>query len=160
MPRHPFVAFIKGRLPVSHGRFLVRRSLIERFPYPEDMRGQEDIPVYALMLANGRAAFSQEPSVCIHHHAGSLRRSVEGAVASEGRLTEKIFDYPELPAQYRRWRRWYLSRQYLSIFRVLAKAGDERAGVYFCRAIRTAPFRWQWLKRLGKYLRWKLRGKA
>lgn len=164
MPERPpgdaFVAFLKGRLPISHGRFLVARKLMQRFPYPEDMRGQEDIPVYALMLANARIALSPTPSVRIYHHAGSLRRSVDNAVAGEGMLTEKIFSHPGLPGRYQRWRKWHLARQQLSIFRVLAKAGDPRAGRYFFRALRMAPLGSRWWSRLGKYLRWRLRGRA
>ena len=155
-----FHRFLDGQVPVSHGRFIVRRTLMQRVPYPESIRGQEDLPVYALLLALGQVTSCAAVTVRIHHHAGSLRRNTANMIANEDAVVTAIFDHPELPQAAQRWRRPFHARRVFSIFRALAKRGDPRAGTFFWHGFRLAPFSRRWWKQLPLYLRWRLRPPA
>lgn len=154
-----FPRFLDGRVPISHGRFIVRTELLRRFPYPESIRGQEDLPVYALLLAFARVAVCPAPTVRIHHHAGSLRRNTHQVVNNEEAVVRAIFDHPDLPPRYQSLRRAFHARRLMSIFRTLAKARAPEAGAFFWRAFRMMPFSRRWWRQLPKYLRWRLAGK-
>ena len=153
-----FRRFLDGEVPVSHGRFIARRELLLRIPYPETIRGQEDLPVYALMLALGSVVSCPAVTVRIHHHAASLRRNTAHMVANEEAVVAAIFDHPDLPAEDRKRRQQFHARRLFSIFRALAKRNDPQAGTYFWRGFRLAPFSRRWWRQLPRYLRWRFAG--
>ncbi len=152
-----FDHFMNKRASLSHGRFLVRRSLIQRIPYPEHIRGTEDLVVYAHLFALAKIDYIDKAVVKIHHHADSLRHNSTNARENGLAIVDLIFSDKILPPTYMHYRKPYISRRCLSIFRTLYRAGDyHHAETYYKKAIANewrSLFKLTYLK---KYLKMKL----
>lgn len=125
-------------LAVSHGAIAARRNLAEDRPYPEALRGREDIPVWANWLARGCIRTIDTPLVRIHKSSASLRHTVKSNEALEHLLAEEIFRC--LPEDCQRLRKPYRARRCLSLCRAALRAGEyDAARRHLMDAICTAP---------------------
>lgn len=123
------------RLGMSHGATVARRDLIEGRPYPEELRGGEDIPVFAHLFAHGEFAMIDKPLARIHKHADSLRHLRPDSGAHAMLLVNEVFR--SLPAACAGMRGSYAARRYLSLFRTALRSGDRSlAQGYFRTAMR------------------------
>lgn len=123
---------LRKRLGMGHGATVVRRDLISRRPYPEKLRGGEDIPVFAFLFAHGEFAMLDRPLVRIYKHHDSLRHA--RAEADEQKiktLVEEVF--AGLPETCRKLLDAYAARGYLSLSRIALRSGDTAAAGRYWR---------------------------
>lgn len=126
---------LRKKIGMGHGSTIVRRELIARRPYPESLRGGEDIPVFAHLFAQGEFGTIAQPLVRIHKHADSLRHLARDSDGRMALLIDEIFR--GLPASCERIRGAYAARRYLSLFRIALRQGAyRRAGRHWREAVR------------------------
>lgn len=147
---------LRRTLSISHGACIYRRSVFQHRPYVETLHQSEDIPVFAYMLVMSRVVCIDQPTVRVHKHAGSLRRSsvAEGA-ADE--LVEAVFAC--LPEECRVLRKPYRAQRDLSVFRRMYQAREwQKARKLYCQAFSRGPrqaLRWAYLSKFMRLmLRW------
>jgi glycosyltransferase involved in cell wall biosynthesis len=123
------------RIGMGHGSTAMRRDLIEQRGYPENLKGSEDIPVFAHLFAWGTFAIADHPLVLIHKHRDSLRHFKPASDERATVLVEEIFG--GLPEACQKFRAPYVARRYLSLCRIALRAGDVVAAKkYFRQAIK------------------------
>ncbi|MBM3392171.1 MAG: glycosyltransferase family 2 protein [Betaproteobacteria bacterium] len=137
LPSDPYTRLgdylLRKNVGMSHGSTVARRDLILQHPYPERLRGREDIPVFAHLFVNGEFVFTDHPMVRIHKHQDSLRHVTHVSDAQTVALVDEIFS--GMPASCQSLRNAYAARRYLSLVRIALRAGDAAAAwQYWCRA--------------------------
>ncbi len=143
------------RISISHSCSLFRRDLLLRRPYPENLRGGEDVAVFAHLLISAPVAVSKQALARIYKHADSLRHNRDNEEERALTMTSEIF--AGLPAECQSLRERYAARRYLSLFRRAQLAGDSADARRFYRcAWRLSPLqalRWQNLRRALRLLK-------
>ncbi len=136
------------RISISHSCSLFRRDLLLQRPYPENLRGGEDVAVFAYLLVSAPVAVTQEALARIHKHADSLRHNREDDEQRAFAMVSAVF--AGLPAECQSLRKRYQAQRYLSMFGTALRAGDRATArrCYRC-AFRLSP--WQAL--CGRHLR-------
>lgn len=123
------------RIGMGHGSTAMRRDLIGQRGYPENLKGSEDIPVFAHLFAWGAFAIADHPLVRIHKHHDSLRHFKPASDERATVLVDEIFG--GLPEACRKYRGPYAARRYLSLCRIALRAGDVVAArEYFRQAVK------------------------
>lgn len=126
VPESPFLRvrryLLEKRIAIAHGSSLFRRDLLMQCPYPESLRGGEDIAVFAYLLANARVVLINELLVRIHKHADSLRHVRQDAAGYVAKMTQEVF--ARLPDECQSLRTRYEAQRYLSLFRSASLVGD------------------------------------
>lgn len=126
---------LEKRIAISHGSSLFRRDLLLQRPYPEELRGGEDIPVFAFMLVNARVALVNEPLVRIYKHADSLRHSRQDNAEYVAKMTREVF--VSLPAECQSLRTRYEAQRHLSLFRAALLENDkDSAWKFYKKSVR------------------------
>lgn len=120
---------LEKRISIGHGSSLFHRDLLLQRPYPESLRGGEDIAVFAFMLANSRVALVNEPLVRIYKHADSLRHVRQDDAEYVTRMTREVFS--SLPDECQSLRARYEAQRYLSLFRAAMLANDKNKALNF-----------------------------
>lgn len=144
---------LKKKIRVLHGCSLFRKTLLGQRPYPESLRQNEDLPVFAYMVAHARTQLVRQPLAEIFKHSGSLRHDVsQTRKASPERIAELVFE--GLPSECRSLRKAYETQRLLSAFRSIYRAGDYHTAKQYYHA----AFGRNWLQALrwsylSKYLR-------
>ena len=137
------------RVSISHGCSLFRRDLLLRRPYPENLRGGEDVAVFTYVLVSAPVAVTREPLARIHKHADSLRHNRENAEQRALLMVSEVF--ASLPAECQVLRQDYQAQRYLSLFRAALLADDPTAALRFYRcAWQLSPLqalRWRYLNK-------------
>ncbi|HMM54235.1 MAG TPA: glycosyltransferase family 2 protein [Candidatus Desulfobacillus sp.] len=154
---------LRKKIGMGHGSTVVRRELIARRPYPESLRGSEDIPVFARLFVEGEIATIARPLVRIHKHADSLRHLRPDSEARVAMLTDEIFR--GLPASCGSLRGAYAARRSLSLFRIALRQGETGRAFRLLRGavrqdVRQAFDPRQIRKNLAAALAWLLRRRA
>lgn len=143
---------LEKRIAIAHGSSLFRRDLLLQRPYPESLRGGEDIAVFAYALAFGRVVTIGEPLARVHKHANSLRRAPRDDDEYIARMTHEVFDC--LPAECQALRKRFQGQRYLSLFRTAFLMGDaDRAFQYYQEAMRVnlrQALKWDYVRKLFK----------
>jgi glycosyltransferase involved in cell wall biosynthesis len=146
-----FIDYLRKRFTLAHGAHIVKRSVFEKFNYPESIRGREDIIFFAQILANYKAATINEATVKINTHANSLRHQFEqhhGSLA----IASTLFDSKKLPKNCMKYQSEFTSQLCLSFFRSYYSIGNKRvAKQWYWRAVKanfTAIFQWKYLRKL------------
>lgn len=131
---------LRRRLGMSHGATIVRRDLLSRRPYPERLRGGEDIPVFAYLFAHGEFAMIERPLARIYKHHDSLRHARASTDEQKAKaLVEEVF--AGLPQACQKLRDAYAARGYLSLSRIALRSGDTAAaGTYWREAAKRDVF--------------------
>ncbi len=129
---------LEKRISISHGCSLFRRDLLLQRPYPESLRGGEDIAVFAHLLVSAPVAVTTEPLARIHKHADSLRHNRDNEEERALAMVSEVFS--GLPAECQSLRTRYQAQRYLSLFRAALRAGDRpTARRYYAAAWRLSP---------------------
>ena len=143
---------LEKRVSISHGCSLFRRDLLLQRPYPENLRGGEDVAVFAHLLVSAPVVVTCEPLARIHKHPDSLRHQRDGEEERARAMVSEVF--AGLPPECQSLRRRYQAQRYLSLFRTALLAGEHSAARHYYRdAFRLSP--WQALR--GRHLRKALR---
>lgn len=149
-----FRDYLRSRISMSHGRFIVRRTAFDKIQYPANFRCSEDISVFAQLLATCEGVGIDEPVAEIFHHGDSLRNNPKLLIGIGLNVVDAVFNPLLIPAELFKYRSGFLVRRCLSIFRTLYRAGEyEQARKYYSRAVKESIFavlRWSYL---SKYLR-------
>lgn len=126
---------LRKKIGMGHGSTVVRRELIARRPYPESLRGGEDIPVFAHLFVQGEFGTIAQSLVRVHKHADSLRHFRPDSDERTIMLVNEIFR--GLPTPCNKIRGAYAACRYLSLFRIALRQGKHRsAGRYLREAAR------------------------
>ncbi len=134
---------LEKRVSISHGCSLFRRDLLLQRPYPEHLRGGEDVAVFAHLLVSAPVAVTRAPLARIHKHADSLRHNRDNEEARALAMVCEVF--AGLPPECHSLRRRYQAQRYLSLFRTALLAGECSTARHFYRcAFRLSP--WQALR--------------
>jgi glycosyltransferase involved in cell wall biosynthesis len=152
-----FKAFLDKKIPICHGKFIVRKSIFDRIKYPEFLRSNEDLSVFAQLIATCDIVTVDAAIVQIYHHSDSLRHNHEFVEKAGLSVVDAVFDRNLLPPEFFKCRPAFYIQRCHSIFRTLYKAGNyKEAERYFNMAVSQsflALFKWKYL---SKYLRMKL----
>jgi len=142
------------RVSIAHGCSLFRRDLLLQRPYPEELRGGEDVAVFAYLLVSAPVAVTRAPLARIHKHADSLRHNRENAEQRALLMVSEVF--ASLPAECQALRIDYQAQRYLSLFRTALLADDRPAALRFYRcAWHLSPLqalRWRYLNKAMRTL--------
>ncbi|MCM2265310.1 MAG: glycosyltransferase [Desulfuromonadales bacterium] len=114
---------LEKRIAIAHGSSLFRRELLLQRPYPENLRGGEDVAVFAFVLVNARVALVNKPLARIYKHSDSLRHVRHDDAGYVARMTHEVF--AGLPEACQSLRTRYEAQRYLSLFRAALLAGDR-----------------------------------
>lgn len=145
---------LEKRVSISHGCSLFRRDLLLRRPYPEELRGGEDVAVFAHLLVSAPVAVTHEPLARIHKHPDSLRHNRENAEQRALLMVSEVF--ASLPTECQALRIDYEAQRYLSLFRAALSAYDRSAALRcYRRAWQLSPrqaLRWRYLNKAIRVL--------
>jgi hypothetical protein len=143
---------LEKRVSISHSCSLFRRDLLLQRPYPENLRGGEDVAVFAYLLTRAPAAVTKEPLARIHKHADSLRHDRANEEERAFVMVSEVF--AGLPAECQLLRRRYEAQRYLSLFRTALLAGERStARRYYQCALRLSPLQALRARHLRKAVR-------
>jgi len=147
---------ISKRTTISHGCSVFRKALVEKRPYPENLRQAEDIPVFAYMLVVSRVQLINQPLVIINKHPDSLRHhtGLSRSISAKD-FTRLVF--AELPEECQSLKQRYEAQRNLSLFRSSYIGKQyQSADSFYREAFNISPMqalKWTYLK---KYLRMRL----
>lgn len=146
-----FIAYLDKTIPIMHGALVVKRTLIQRYPYPENLSHAEDIPVFAWLIANTNPQVITDVLVHIHKHANSRRHNSSAAIEAGMQLVDIMFDSKYLASEYLAYKDWYKAYRMSSLFRTCYGANDYRqAKALYANLLKLSPRR---------ALRWKILSK-
>lgn len=153
--RDNFVRYLRRQLgDICHGSSIIRREVFKRLKYPEAIHHNEDVVLFAKLLATTRCHSFPDPVVAVHKHPDSLRHNVQGVLHAGLRAVDNLFDVEVLPQRLMTFKAEFLSRHYLMQFRALYLAGEyAEARKRYRLAIRSFPKNLLKLSSLSKYLR-------
>jgi len=136
-----FLAYlIEKSLAVSNGAIFFHQEVLEKIKFPEQVKNSEDIPVFALALANYPCIALSESLVKVHKHKGSLRNQIALAEKTGLAIVPLVFDSELLPQGLQQYREPFLVQRLLSLFRTFYLAGEYRkARQYYRQAIAIKP---------------------
>jgi len=159
-PEADFRRFWRGDgVGPTHGAVLMRRTLALRLGYPESIRNNEDVVLFAQMLALGRTRALPDLLAVKYRQPASLRHDVEALRAASTRVPDLLFDPALLPSALLAERAAFEADRQLACFRALSRAGRERqARAHFHTALRLAPSAALRPGTLFRYLRSWVRG--
>lgn len=137
------------RIAIGHGSMVASRALLEARLYPEHLRCNEDVPVFAYLLSRGRVACLAQVLVRIYKHPDSLRHQLAADQEMDLQLVDEVF--AGLPENCRDLRRRYAAQRSLSLFRSACLVGKVVAARgYYRRALGLdlrQALRWAYLKK-------------
>lgn len=159
-PLRDFQHFLRGRgVGPTHGALLMRRELAARLGYPPSIRNNEDVVLFAQMLALGRSRSLPAVLATKYRRAASLRHDTDALLQAGDQVAALLFDPARLPAAFLAERPAFEADRHLLSFRMLTRAGRQReARRHFHRALRLDPGAALRPKSLFKYLRSLWRG--
>ena len=132
-----FKLYINKKIRISHGSFLVKKDLLMRSLYPENMRCLEDQSVFAHLLALAKPISIDVSVVERYHHDNSLRNNIPALIDAGEKVVNAIFDEGVIPQSYMKYKKSYAVSRYLSVFRRLYDQGmHEESLVYFWKALK------------------------
>jgi glycosyltransferase involved in cell wall biosynthesis len=141
-------------ISIVHGAALFRKDVLAGRLYPEQLRGTEDLAVFAYMLVAAPVAVIREPLVKSYRHPESLRnlRSNEGALIDN--LVAEVFC--KLPSSCQSLKKQFRAQRYLSLFRLALMEEKKSAALsFYMKALKTSArqaLRWDYLRRVPKLL--------
>ncbi|WP_225607726.1 MULTISPECIES: glycosyltransferase family 2 protein [unclassified Pseudomonas] len=122
------------RIAIGHGYMVASRRMLQTRWYPEHFRCNEDVPVFAYLLAHGQVASVPFALARIHKHPGSLRHQLAADQEMDLQLVDEVF--MGLPENCLDLRSRYCAQRSLSLFRSACLAGKrDAARGYYRRAL-------------------------
>lgn len=162
-PLADFRRFLYGQgVGPTHGAVLMRRELAARLAYPETIRNNEDVVLFAQMLALGRTRSLSDLLAVKYRQPASLRNDVDALCTASERIAALLFDARRLAPVFLTERAAFAADRQLMCFRMLGRAGRQReARHHFHTALRLSPQATLRPGLLFKYLRsWARRQRA
>lgn len=130
---------IDKKLTMSNGSVFIRTGSISEYRFP-NLRNSEDIPFFALLLANLNVSSIDAKTAIIHKHSESLRHNTEYANSISDTLVAQVFDNPNIPLWAQRYKKQYHANRCLSLFRTFYKAEIYNNSLkYYIEAFRLNP---------------------
>lgn len=159
-PLRDFQDFLQGHgVGPTHGALLMRRELAARLGYPPSIRNNEDVVLFAQMLALGRSRSLPAVLATKYRRAASLRHDTDALLQAGDQIAALLFDPARLPAAFLAERPAFEADRHLQSFRMLTRAGrQQEARRHFHQALRLDPGAALRPKSLFKYLRSLWRG--
>lgn len=149
-----FLAYVKGELRLANGSTVMAREIFKDLRYPEDLRQSEDVPVFAMALANYSATSIPAVLAKIYKSPTSLRHDYQKTCAVGIKPVKYLFESEFLPKQLKIYYSIVLSRRYLSMSRSAWLANEPTSCIeFFHRAIKEAPLACLQWTYFGKYLK-------
>lgn len=150
-----FVDYIDGKISVSNGASVFRRSFFSRVKYNEALRQIEDVPVFAKALTMSYCYRCDFAFAKIFKHDDSLRNNLGLAKKTNIELlADDLFDANYLPPSLIKYKKRFYGNRCLSLFRRLYKAKQyQSARTYFYKAFFIVPVRALSWRYLSKYIR-------
>lgn len=146
-----FSLFLQKRIRLSHGRFLAKKELLLKSPYPEHLKCMEDQSVFSHLLALGNTINIDHQVVQINHHDKSLRNSTDALLTSGTKVVDAVFNKHIIPEHLFGYRKEFYVDRCLSIFRRLVQQGKHREALgYYHKAIKknwVQALKFRYLKR-------------
>lgn len=136
-----FRAYLEKSLNISNGACAMQRPLFQTIRYIEGLRNNEDMPVFARILANFPITATRESITVIHKHADSWRHNLASVLeVGLSRLETAIFDASDLPVWAEKYRRSFRARRALFLVREAAKGRHKNLIRHFyLLALRADP---------------------
>ena len=151
-PHQRFQDYLHKRLNISNGAVAMHRKLFKSLRFP-DLKQTEDIPVFAAALTLADAIGLPQATTKIHKHSDSRRHNIDQALATGQSLINEIFDTGRLTEEYQKYRKPYIARRAMSMFRICYKNNNfSLARKYFHQAIKTNPL--EILRKPGNFLKY------
>ena len=140
-PLADFRRFLYGQgVGPTHGAVLMRRELATRLAYPETIRNNEDVVLFAQMLALGHTRSLPDLLAVKYRQPASLRNDVNALCAASEQIAALLFDACRLAPVFLSERAAFAADRQLMCFRMLSRAGRQReARQHFHAAIRLSP---------------------
>ncbi|MFO7817179.1 MAG: glycosyltransferase family 2 protein [Desulfovibrionales bacterium] len=136
------------------GTAIVKRQVFNSISFPVDIAINEDIVFYSKVLAHYQAASVPGIVLTVNRHKGSQRSNVAKMCEAGLKPVENIFDKDLLTAKQLNYRKLYLARWYLTLFRAHYRRKEfEKARWYYKKAISERPAAVFSMAYLSKYLR-------
>lgn len=135
-----FVRYIQRKIRFSNGAMVFKRQVFQTLSFPEYLRSNEDMPVFAQSLALFECLSFPEPVLAVHKHADSLRNQflINRNVGLQ--LVDAVFNPVLLPPAFMHWRQAFYGERCLGLFRSLYLAKQyKEARVFYWQAIRAYP---------------------
>jgi glycosyltransferase involved in cell wall biosynthesis len=154
-PSKNFTAYlIDKNLSISNGAIYFHQTIFNHLQFPEDIRSSEDIPVFALALANHACFPVSAPLVKVYKHSDSLRNQAQHTINTGLGIVPCIFDSPLLPESLKHYRKQFESQRLLSLFRSLYNSGHyKQARDFYRQAIAQRPTALFKLSYLRKFIK-------
>jgi glycosyltransferase involved in cell wall biosynthesis len=154
-PSKNFIAYlIDKKLSISNGAIYFHRTVFNHLQFPDDIRSSEDIPVFALALANYPCVPVSAPLATIYKHSDSLRNQAQHTINTGLSIVSCIFDSPLLPESLKCYRTQFKSQRLLSLFRSLYNSGHyKQARDFYRQAIAQRPMALFKLSYLRKFIK-------
>lgn len=155
---HPHINaknYLRKKLKICVGSILINRNIFQKTQFAETLRKNDDIVLFAQILALFPCIMIHDPVVAIYKRDESLRNTI---ILSKNQcpivVTKLIFEHPIFPKELSTLHNEALSRMFLSHFRELYKASyyHEAKQAYY-QALRAYPLtiiKWPYLKKLLK----------
>ncbi|MDY6942976.1 MAG: glycosyltransferase family 2 protein [Pseudomonadota bacterium] len=161
-PMRNFLNYIRGRgVTPTHGAVAIRRKVFDQLHYPESIRNNEDVVLFAQILATRVVASLPDPILLKYKRVGSLRYDQAAVAEASQRAAQLLFDANILPPAFIRHQAEFQSSRHLARFRTLYR--DKRfaeARAQYHQAIKIYPRHLFRMNALAKYLRSLRRDKA
>lgn len=149
-----FLRFLHREFSISNGATLMARRVFDKIRYPEHLRNNEDIPVFAHVLGLFDCASFSDPVLEVSKHDDSRRKNIDLTMETSMALVDALFDPDILPNHLLLYRNEFCARHKLSLFRSLYIAGHhKKARSYYRQAISEKSLLLSKISYLSKYLR-------
>lgn len=146
-----FVAFLRRKLPMETGSFVVKKNVIEKYTFPEELRLREDFPVYGCLILLHKCYTIEEPVIIIRDHSYRLRKETNLLIQRNIQPVEILFS--KIPEEFEIFYPLAISREYLSIFRSFYLMKEyKKATHYYHEAIKVYPKHLFLISYFKKYL--------
>ncbi len=150
-----FIGFLRKRFgSIVHGAVIIKREVFQDLEYPDTLSNNEDLVLFAQILARHKVASFPEPVVEIFSHTDSLRHDVGRRMQTADKVVDLLFDPVKIPQPLILYRREFASRHRLSLFRSFYLAGKyPQARRMYHQAIKIFPPNLFIMSYLSKYMR-------
>lgn len=112
-----FKNFLFKKISISNGAAVINKAALEKIRFDHTMLNGEDIPFFALLLANYDCRRLDYPLAKIYKHQESLRSKYDYQVDQREDIVSGIFDSPALPERLKKYHQPYLIYRLKSAFK-------------------------------------------
>lgn len=152
-PLKNFAGYIHKKLNFSNGAIMFKRHVFTKISYPEYLRSNEDMSVFAHALALFNCQSFPDSVLLVHKHVDSLRNQLLINKKVGFQMMDAIFDANILPTAFMQFRTVFYARRCLSLFRALYLTGDHSAArAFYYQALRAYPRSIFWFSYLKKFI--------